>query len=132
MSFFVSLWAAHSVDPEREIAQPPLHGLARFAAILAAAAALAAGLTGTGLEVLAPLAAFIALASAIRLFARRLSLPGVAWLTVQFGGFVVAWGWACLFLLEMRLSAPAETFAVAGMTLSLGIALLGCTERIAR
>ena len=83
MSFFVSLWAAHSVDPEREIAQPPLHGLARFAAILAAAAALAAGLTGTGLEVLAPLAAFVALAGTIRLFARRLSLPGVAWLTVQ-------------------------------------------------
>ena len=132
MALFVSLWAAHSVDPEREDALPQAPVLAQFGSILALAAAIAAGLTQSGPAALLPLASFLGLAAAVRFFARRLSLPGVAWLTVQFGGIGVAWAWACLFVAEMRLTAPADAFAFAGLTISLGIAMLGSIEGIAR
>ncbi len=132
MALVVSLWAAHAVDPEERIRRTPRQAVMEFATLLPFGVALAALLAGDVWAVIPPLLAFLGIACVIRHFARRLSLPGVAWLTVEFGGFSVAWVWACVFMTELNMPGPLGIFMIVGMTLSLGAALLGCIERIAR
>ncbi len=94
-----------------------------------AAAAIA---WGEILPMLAPVAVYLLLAGFIRLESRRLSAQGVAWLTVEFGALCVGWFWTCLLIAELELPYGLAAFALVGVTLGLGIGLLGCIERIAR
>ena len=132
MALTVSLWAAWAVDPVRKKHLPRRQAMREFAMVMLIGGGIAAALAGSVWAVLPPLACFLGIAAIFRLFARRLSMPGVAWLTVEFGGLSVGWAWACLFLGEIELPAPLRMILLGGMTASLGIALLGCIERIAR
>ncbi len=132
MALTVSLWAAYAVDPVRKKQLPRRRAVREFALVVLAGGGAASLLAGSISAILPPLACFLAIATVFRVFAWRLSLPGVAWLTVEFGGLTVGWAWASLFLAEIALPTPLRIFLLAGMTLSLGIALLGCIERIAR
>ncbi len=132
MALAVSLWAAYAVDPARRRRLPKRQALREFAVVTLFGFGLSVVLAGNVLAVIPPLACFLGIATAIRLFTRRLSMPGVAWLTLEFGGLSVGWIWACLLLTEMDLPGGLRAFMLAGMTLSLGVALLGCIERIAR
>jgi cellulose synthase/poly-beta-1,6-N-acetylglucosamine synthase-like glycosyltransferase len=82
--------------------------------------------------ILIPFALFVALSIGLALSARKLSMPGAAWLAISFLGLVVGWLWSCLFINEFELPRIFEAAALLGLTLTLAVSFLASIERIAR
>ena len=128
-ALLASLWTASAVRGmhRTSAAASAFSGLLLVGLLGAALTALYTGISA----VIVPLLLFLGLATAI-CFSARLSMSGVAWLTVDFLGLVIGWLWGLLFLNDLGLPFWVEALAMIGLTLTLAITILGSIERIAR
>ena len=125
-----ALWTARAVpglDRARSVTKP-FYGL-----ILAGF--VGAGVTAIVFEpsaVTMPLLLYCLLATAMRRYARHLSMAGISWLTLDFLGLVFGWAWGLLFINDLVLPRMLEAVAMLGLTATLAVSILGSIERIAR
>jgi glycosyltransferase involved in cell wall biosynthesis len=125
-----ALWTARAVPGTHRVRSLAESYDGLFIAGLAGAAASAA-VYGVFTAVV-PLLLFCVLATVIHRQARHLSMPGVAWLTIDFLGLVFGWIWGLLFINDLALPRSLEAVGMIGLTLTLAVSILGSIERIAR
>jgi len=125
----VALWISRSVVSTHQ--NRPVD-VGELVAVGGVSAVLSALIAGSLQAVLVPLALFVALSITLVLTARKLSMPGAAWLSISFLGLVIGWLWSCLFINEFELPRSMEAAALIGLTLTLAVSFLASIERIAR
>lgn len=127
-ALLIALWTSRAVRSAYDIRPTSPLGLLVVAAL---GGAITAAITGFS-AVMPPFLLFLAVAGCIWISARHLSMPGVAWMTVDFLGIAIAWLWGCLFINELFLPWSVEALALFGLTITLAVSILGAMERIAR
>jgi hypothetical protein len=130
LAFLAALLAARDVTAPHELRVAPLDGVPDLLGATGLAAAGAMALSPEPMRVLPVAALALLVAVLLRQFARRLSMAGVIWLSVEFLSlpFALAWSWRFLDAAPGWTRPPLIAgFAVGGLAM-----LLGRIERIAR
>ncbi|GGD69503.1 glycosyltransferase [Croceicoccus mobilis] len=100
--------------------------------ITALAFGVTAAVFGEVRTLLVPLGAFLLALSLRQTMGWRLTLPGMAWLSVEALAVAVSWWWLCLLINEIDLPFWNEAALYLAATIAMGIGYLGWIERIAR
>ncbi len=125
----VALWISRSVPSTHQNRHADVGQLLLVSSVSASVSAM---IWGALQPILIPLGLFVALTITLALSARKLSMPGAAWLSISFLGLATGWMWSCLFINEFELPRAFEAAALIGLTLTLAVSFLASVERIAR
>ncbi|MAF30413.1 MAG: hypothetical protein CL820_16125 [Croceicoccus sp.] len=106
--------------------------IAELSLLTALAYLVAGAATGQFYTLLIPLGAFMLALSLRQTMGWRLSLPGMAWLSVEALAIAVSWWWLCLLVNEAPLPLWNEAALYLAITAALALGYLGWIERIAR
>lgn len=147
LTFLVAIWSAWRRDADEAPAAVggwiTLKGglriggylprnIAELSGLIALAYGIAGAVTGEFYTLLIPLGAFLLALSLRQTMGWRLSLPGMAWLSVEALALAVSWWWLCLLVNEAPLSFWNEAALYLAVTAALALGYLGWIERIAR
>lgn len=127
-----SILMMRAVAAPHHIARPVSEEGLELAGASAVALLLAMAFAGPSRPLFLAVVGFLLLAALLRYHVRRLSMPGILWMSAQIMGAGVSVLWAALFIVEAGLPEAVEVIALAGLAASsvlLGVALIG---RIAR
>jgi len=147
LTFLIAIWSAWRRDadgaPETVGGWINLKGnlriggylprnIAELLALTAFAYVVAGAVTGQFYTLLVPLGAFLLALSLRQTMGWRLSLPGMAWLSVEALALAVSWWWLCLLVNDAPLPLWNEAALYIAITVALALGYLGWIERIAR
>lgn len=131
-ALLAALLTARAVRTSHHIARPDSQEATELFGTTALAYIASAVLTGAFAEQMPVVALFVGLAALMRYTVRRLSMPGVLWLTVQPLMLAISTLWLIRFVAEAGLPGWIETLAYAGVALSVAAFGLTFAEQLAR
>lgn len=132
MALFAALLTARAVRAPHRMNRPDSEEALELFGSVGAAYLSSVLLSGYFTEQLPVVAIFVGLAALVRNAVRRLSMPGILWLTVQPLVLLLSTLWLVLAIREAPLPGWIESVALAGVALSLGAFALTFAEQLAR